>query len=630
MASDTKPKTNVETHKFGAQTDKILQLMIHSLYAHKDIFLRELISNASDACDKLRYQAITKPELLKDDSELKIQITASEKDATLTIEDNGIGMNHEELVENLGTIARSGTQHFLEAATGDAKKDIQLIGQFGVGFYSSFMVADNVSVTSTKAGSNESWTWESKGDGEYTITPATEKKSRGTKITLHLKEEAKEFTDKHRINHIVTTYSDHIAFPTEFTDEDGNTENINKGAALWTKSKSEITKEQYTEFYHHVAHTGDEPWMTFHNKAEGTIEYTNLLFIPSNPPFDLFQPERQTRVKLYVKRVFISEGDLGIIPRYLRFVKGIIDSEDLPLNISRETLQHNNLVHKISNAVTKRILNELKNKAEKEPEEFEKFWNNFGAVLKEGLCESIDANRELLMEVCRFKTTKSGDKLISLDDYIKNMKKDQDKIYYLIGDNIETLQKSPQLEGFLKKDIEVILFTDSVDDFWLTINRNYKEKELISITRSGIELEDEKDEKKSTKNKKDDSNEEEQKNTIELFKSTLGEKVQDVVISKKLSDSPVCITVPEGGMDIRMERFLIEQKQLAITTPKILEINPSHPLIQHIGTHGKNKNTKELIEILFDQACIVEGETIQDPSAFATRLNTLLKKIVNG
>jgi molecular chaperone HtpG len=619
-----KTAKKAETHEFGAETGKILQLMIHSLYAHKDIFLRELISNASDACDKLRYESLTDNNLKVDD-ELKISIVANEKEKTLKISDNGIGMNKQDLVQNLGTIASSGTQKFLESVTGDAKNDVKLIGQFGVGFYSSFMVADEVEVISRKAGTKEAYKWTSKADGKYTIEELEDDAPVGTQITLHLKEDAEEFLDKHRVTHVIRTYSDHISFPVEFTDSEGEISIINKGSALWTLPKSEITEEQYNEFYRHVAHLGDKPWMVLHNKAEGALQYTNLLFIPSSKPFDLFHPDRETRIKLYVKRVFISEQNNKLVPEYLRFLRGVVDSEDLPLNISRETLQHNNVVHKIRNSIIKKTLSELKKKAEKEPEDFAKFWNNFGAILKEGLCEGVDANRELLLEVCHFKTTKSDEKLVGLDTYIENMKKDQDKIFYLSADSIEAAKNSPQLEGFLKKGIEVLLLTDSVDDFWVNVNHEYKGKEIVSITRAGLDLEGEEESDKKDK-KKDKKPSAEIENTLKFFKEILGKKVYDVVVSKKLADSPVCLTTQEGGMDMRMERFLVAQKQLVTSTPKVLEINPEHAIVKYIGDNTSSDKAKDLVELLFDQACIIEGEIITDTSAFSKRFNNFLEK----
>lgn len=610
-----------EQHDFGAETGKILKLMIHSLYAHKDIFIRELISNASDALDKRRYESITNESLRSEDA-AKITIRADEKERVLVITDNGIGMNKQDLVDNLGTIASSGTQRFLEQATGDNKKDIQLIGQFGVGFYSAFMVADEVTVISRKAGEEKAWQWHSDAESGYTIEEAKGEAPVGTSITLHLKKDADEFIDKHRIGHVVRTYSDHISYPIELTDSEGKLEILNEGNALWTKAKSEISDEQYKEFYKHVAHAGDDPWMILHNKVEGNLSYTNLLFIPTRKPFDLFHPDRATRVKLYVKRVFISESNNQLVPQYMRFLRGIVDSEDLPLNISRETLQHNNMVHKISGSITKKVLSELKKKSEKEPEEFAKFWNTFGEILKEGLCEGADANRETLLEVCHFKTNKSGDNIINLDKYIENMKDGQNEIYYILGDNMDSVKNSPQLEGFNKRGLEVIFLTDTVDDFWTTVNHEYKGKELISVTRAGLDFETGDDEKKSEDKKTDIDTEK----LTSFIKETLGAKVISVVVSKKLEDSPACLTVQEGGMDIRMERFLIAQKQLLAPSPKIFEINVKHPIIKYIAGHVGSDDAKELSELLFDQAAIVEGEPVADPGAFVKRFN----KFVSG
>lgn len=624
-AKSAKKQTSQKNHDFGAETHKILHLMIHSLYQHKDIFLREVISNASDACDKLRYEALTDKDLQKDAQDLKIALTADEEAGILTITDNGIGMSKDELMENLGTIARSGTQHFLEASTGDEKKDIQLIGQFGVGFYSCFMVADEVRVTSRRAGEKKAHVWISNGVDGYQIEEAEAEHPTGTSIALQLKEEEKQFLDKHRVTHIIKTYSNHITFPVEFTDSEGNMEVINEASALWTRPKSNVKEEEYKEFYKHVAHAGDEPWMILHNKVEGVLEYTNLLFIPTVKPFDLYNPDRRTRVKLYVKRVFISD-EVEVIPRYLRFVQGVVDSEDLPLNISRETLQHNNMVHKIRNGITKRVLTEIKKKAEKDAEGYTAFWENFGPALKEGLCESIDANRDLLLEVCRFKTSKSDGKLISLDDYVKNMAKDQEEIYFITADSEAAAASSPQLEGFKKRGIEVLLLTDPVDDFWVNASNMFKEKPLVSVTRSDIDLDKKEGGKDEKEEKKDSKKEKEGDKILTFIKESLGEKVSDVVASKKLSDSPVCLSVAAGGMDIRMERFLRSQQQLNQTTAKILEINLEHPLIQWLGKHSRSGQAKELAALLFDQACILEGEAIANPAEFATRFNQFLQK----
>lgn len=629
-AQNTKDQPSMEEHQFGAETGKILKLMIHSLYAHKEIFLRELISNASDACDKLHYDSLTSPDLLQEGAEFKITISANQDDGILTISDNGIGMNKEELMQNLGTIASSGTQRFLEQSTGDAKKDVQLIGQFGVGFYSSFMVADDILVTTKKAGEDTTWAWSSKGEGTFLVQESSEEREAGTTIRLHLKEEDRQYLDKHRIAHVVRTYSDHISYPVEFIQEvdEGKEpeapEVLNKGAALWTRDKKDITDEQYTEFYRHVAHSGDEPWLTLHNKVEGNLEYTNLLFVPTNKPFDLFHPDRMTRVKLYVKRVFIAEKGLDIIPQYLRFVQGIIDSQDLPLNISRETLQHNAMISKIRMSLTKRIIGELKKKSEKKSEEYTAFWNEFGAVLKEGLCEGIDVEKENILEICRFQTSKSDGKLVSLDEYIANMPEGQEKIYYLIGDTIAALKNSPQLEGFEKKGYEVIFLADPVDDFWVNTTHEYKEKEITSVTRAGVDLHKDEDNQEDEKEDKDSLKQTDA--AISFLKDALKGKVSDVIVSHKLSESPVCLSASEGAMDIRMERFLKSQNQLPQGSLKVLEINKNHPIIQFIGKNVKDEQSKELAELLFDQACIIEGEQITDPGAFAKRFNVFLQK----
>jgi molecular chaperone HtpG len=619
---DAEQTGGAEVFEFGAETGKILQLVIHSLYANKDIFLRELISNASDALDKFRYAALVDDNLKDSDKPLKITITIDDKNNILTITDNGIGMNRQELIENLGTIARSGTQKFLETMTGDKKADMSLIGQFGVGFYSAFMVANEAVVISQKAGDDKAWEWRSCADGKYTVHPS-ESGNSGTVIKLYIKDDCKEFLDKHRISHIVRTYSDHISFQVELIDSDGTLQVLNAGKALWTKSKSEITEEQYTEFYKHIAHAGDRPWLTLHNKVEGALQYTNLLFIPTVKPFDLFHPDRACRVRLYVKKVFISEQNMELIPRYLRFLRGVVDSEDLPLNISRETLQHNNVLRKINTSITKRVLSELKDKAKKEPEEFAKFWDNFGAVLKEGLCEGIDSARDQLLEVCHFYTTKSADKVISLDSYIENMQAGQENIYYLAGNSAESIRNSPQLEGFVKKGIEVILLTDSVDDFWTVVNHVYKGKEMVSINRTGLDIEN--IAAQDNPDAEPERNSELIANTVSIFKEILGSKVLNVVASKKLSDSPVCLSVQEGAMDMRMERFLISQNQLAFASPKILEINIAHPLVKYIGEHHNSGRAAELCALLFDQACIVEGEPIANPGDFAKRLNKFLE-----
>lgn len=620
-------KKSKENLKFDAEVSKALQLMIHSLYTNKDIFVRELISNASDACDKLRHLAILQPELTKDDPEFKINILIDKNNNSIVFSDNGIGMNREELVANLGTIAKSGTQEFL--AQLETKKGMPLIGQFGVGFYSSFMIADKVTVVSRRAGEKESWQWESDGQGEFSIAPA-ESAARGTRITLHLKKGEEGYLDKFRLRHIVQTYSDHISFSISLTDEEGKTEVINTASALWMRPKNEIKPEQYKEFYRHVAHQPDDPWLTLHNKAEGKLDYVSLLFIPSVKPFDLFHPDRKRRVKLYVKRVFITEENVDLIPQWLRFLRGVIDSEDLPLNISRETLQANALIAKIRESVVKRVLSELKKKAEEDEEGYTKFWQNFGPALKEGLCEG-HAPREQILEVCRFHSTVSKESLTSLDAYIGRMRPEQTEIYYLTGDSLQALQASPQLEGFRQRGVEVLLMSDHVDDFWVNVVFEYKGKKFKSVTRSDIDLDAiapaTKDEKKPEEKKTDD---EAVKSLCERIKAVLGDKVKDVIPTNKLTDSAVCLAVQEGAMDFRFERFLLEQKQLPGAAAKILEINPAHPIIRALSEKLARPETAHEIEdvtwLLFDQARLLEGEPITDPASFTRRLQGFVEK----
>lgn len=622
-----------ENLKFDAEVGKVLNIVIHSLYTNKDIFLRELISNASDACDKLRYESQLNPNLLDLSDELKITISSNKDKNELYITDNGIGMNRQDLIDNLGTIASSGTQKFLDAIKNnkDSSQTVELIGKFGVGFYSSFMVASEVIVESRKAGEEESWVWKSKGDGEYSISKSDNQVPRGTKITLIMHPEENEFLDKFRVENIVTTYSDHINFPVEFIDEEGKSEKLNSKAAIWTKPKNDVTQEEHNDFFRSVAHVGGEPWMILHNKNEGAIEYTNLLYVPSIKPFDLFHPDRRCSVKLYVNKVFITEDNVQIIPQYLRFLKGVVDSPDLPLNISRETLQNNRVVEQIRKSLTKRVISELGKKAKENLEEYTKFWTNFGAVLKEGLCEAMPTDeREALLSICRFNST-GDEKLISIDDYISRMKPEQEHIYYLTGNSLDSVKNSPQLEGFVSKGLEVLLFVDPVDDFWTSVIHEYKDQKFKSVTRADVDLEkfSSEEDKKNEENK---SNEEKTEETIlQYFTTVLGDSVKSVKISKKLTDSPVCLAVDEGTMDLRMERFLREQKQLNYRTPKVLEINTKHPVIKNImksyAESGESPTLEDMVHLLFYQACIVEGEEMDDVSLFAKRVNNLLGKI---
>jgi molecular chaperone HtpG len=622
---------------FDVEVGKILNLMINSLYTNKDVALRELISNASDACDKLRYLAAQNPDIAAD--ELKISITTNKEKKLLIITDNGIGMNRDDLIQNLGTIARSGTENFIKSLTGDKQKDVQLIGQFGVGFYSSFMIADKVEVISRKFDEEKSWRWESHGSANFLVEPSAEEIARGTKIILHLKDDAADFLDRFHIKHVVQTYSDHINFKVEFIPENieagAKIETLNSASALWTKPKEEISAEQYQNFFKHISHLPGEPLMTLHNKVEGVVSYTNLLFIPSTKPFDLFHPDRRTSVKLYVKKVFISE-DLNLVPACMRFLRGLVDSDDLPLNISRENLQHSLVLDKIRKSVVSKVLSELRKKASESEEEYLKFWNNFGAVLKEGLCESSEF-REKILEICRFNSSKSGDKLISLAEYLDRAKSGQNKIYFLTGESVEKIKSSPQLEIFLKKDVEVLFLTDAVDEFWVTVALPYKDKDFQSINRHDIDLDEiEKTAEEKKSDEEDSAKKEEIKDVttsqfdglIKFIKAELGDKIKDVRISKKLTDSPVCLAVDGFSMDIRMERFLLEQKQIQAASAKIFEINPANSIIKSLNddyaNEAKQALVRDRIHTLFDLACVIEDEPIKNAKDFSRRIQDLM------
>lgn len=623
----TKKKTI--NKEFSAEIGKVLRLMIHSLYTNKDIFLRELISNASDACDKLRYAALENPSILNED-ELRVEIHANKEEGTLTITDNGIGMNQDDMVANLGTIASSGTQKFMEKLAEDPKADVNLIGQFGVGFYSAFMVADKVEVTSTKAGEENSFKWSSNGESGYEIEEV-DSAPRGTQIKLFMKDSEVEFLDEFRIRHIVKTYSDHISFPIELKVNETDSEKLNTASALWARNKKEISEDQYKEFYHHIAHLPDNPWMHMHNKVEGNVEYTSLLYIPSQKPFDLFHPDRQTRVRLYVKRVFITDEGANLIPNYLRFVRGVVDSEDLPLNISRETLQNNLTINRIRKSIVKKVLAELKKRAEDDAKSYAEFWNNFGEVMKEGLCEGAIEEKEALLEACRFHTNKTAEgEMIGLTQYIERMVDNQEEIFYLNGDNLESLKQHPQLEGFDKRGIEVLLLPDHVDNFWVTVVNQFKNNTLKSISSANVDLDAIKPLKS---NKKDATKKEEKKDTknlTEYFKAIIGDRVKEVKVTDKLVDSPACLAIPEGAMSIKMEKYLIDQKQLKTGTAKILEINPENEIILQIQKDVEaaktNAGTEDLVNMVFDQACILEGEELADPRAFMARMNKYIEK----
>ena len=636
-----------EKFTFQAEVSKLLDIVAHALYSQKEIFLRELISNASDACDKLRYQSLTNPGLIGS-ADFEVILNADKKSKTLTISDNGIGMNRDDLVETLGTIARSGTQAFMDALsqaksakdkkkkTGDTESGIDLIGQFGVGFYSSFMVAEKVEVVTRKAGEDTAWLWTSEGTGEFTID-SSKRDQNGTDVIIHLKKDDKEFVEAARIEHIVKTYSDHIGIPIILKAQKKGDEDrtLNKASALWTREKRDISDEDYKEFYNHVGQMWDDPWLTLHNRVEGVLSYTNLLFIPSSRPFDLFTPERKTQLKLYVKKVYITENCDELLPSYLRFIRGVVDSEDLPLNISREMLQHNPALAKIKKALTKRVFNELKKKAEKSPEDYSKFWDNFGAVMKEGLYEDFE-NRETLIELARFRST-THDNLSSLSEYVDRMKDGQESIFYIAGEDAEAISQSPQLEGFKAKGVEVLLLTDPVDEFWIPSVGKFQEKSFKSATRGGTDLSDiekssSKDDDKPTKNeKKSKPTNAKLEPLIAAFKLALGDKVKDVRASDRLTDSPVCLVADEGDMDMNIERLLKQHKQLSETTPRVLEINPDHVLITKLSektkkTEGIDPIVEEAAFLLLDQAHIVEGEPISDPLAFSKRMAAVMAK----
>ena len=609
--------------QFQAEVSRLLDIVANALYSDKEVFLRELISNSADACDRLRYAAITRPELIEGETELAIRLIADKDKRTLTVSDNGIGMNRDELIANLGTIAKSGTSAFL-SSLGDAKKDVNLIGQFGVGFYAAFMVADRVEVLSRHAGEDEAWHWVSEGKGEFSVGPV-EKAGSGTDVVLHLKEGEDEFFDEWRLRQIVTKYSDHVAVPIRFgTAEDA--EKLNHAAALWTRAKSEINADDYKEFYHHVSHAFDEPWETLHWRAEGVIDYTALLFVPKTKPFDMADPNRKHGVKLYVRRVFITEGTEGLIPPYLRFLRGVVESEDLPLNISREMLQLSPILAKIRSGVTKRVLGDLAKKAEK-GEDYAEFWTTFGAILKEGLYEDREHRTELFKAV-RFNSTE-GEGLVSLADYLGRMKPDQEAIYYLTGDSVASLRNSPHLEGFRARGVEVLLLTDSIDEFWPSVAHDYEGKPLRSVTRAGDELAKIKPADEKEEDKPETAPEGDIANLIALAKLTLGAAVKDVKVSPTLRESPVRLVASEGAPDIHLERLLRMHGQLQQETPHVLEINPAHPLIRELakraGASGASDALSDRIWLLLDQARILEGDAVLDPTAFARRLSSVLE-----
>ena len=604
-----------EKMAFKAEVNKMLDIVINSLYSEKQIFLRELISNASDACDKIKYMALLNPELSKDAADLKIKISADDKNNTLKISDNGIGMSKDDLINHLGTIAKSGTADFVNNAK-DNGSSVDLIGQFGVGFYSAFMVAKKVEILTRKAGEDKAWFWTSDGVNGFEISPA-EKKDSGTEIKLYLKDDAKEYTDTIYLRQIIRLYSDHISYPIVLDLGEAGEETVNTGSALWTRNKAEITKEQYNEFYHHVSKNFDEPWLCLHFKAEGNLEYIGLLYIPSTQPYDLFQPDQKNGLKLYVNRVFISDKVEELIPNYLRFVKGIVDSSDLPLNISREMLQQNPLVSKIKNGIVNRLLKELKKRSENY-DDYMTFWKAFGTAFKEGIYEDF-SNREEIAALSLFASTHDESKLTTLDEYVSRMTSDQKAIYYITGDDVKILANNPQLEAFKAKGIEVLLLTDPIDEFWTQVLLKYKDKDLKHISQAQDDL--------TFERKGEKAKDEDLKALAEFMQKTLEGEVAKVIPTEKLTTSPVSLTVENGQMSLHLERLMRNhQQQTAFASTKILELNPYHPLIIKLSSSLKDKSdlVKEMTLILYDQALIAEGEAIKNPKGYMERVSTYM------
>ncbi|TFV36064.1 molecular chaperone HtpG [Bradyrhizobium frederickii] len=618
----TTSDTAVHTQPFQAEVSELLHLMVHSVYSETDIFLRELVSNASDACDKLRYEAIASPALLGEGDALKIRITPNKTAKTLTIADNGIGMERQELIDHLGTIARSGTKAFVSKLK-EAKDGLGLIGQFGVGFYSAFMVAEKIVVISRRAGESDVWTWTSSGGSGFEIARASDEEaarvSRGTEIVLHLKDEARKYLEAFEIERIVHAYSDNILFPIELVPEEGEPRQINSASALWQRSKSELTPEDYKKAYQQIASAFDDPAMTLHYRAEGRYSYAVLLFAPSTKPFDLFEPNRKGRVKLYVRRVFITD-DADLLPGYLRFIRGVVDSEDLPLNISREMLQNNPQLTQIRKAVATRVVSELESLADKDPENFAKIWDAFGAVLKEGIYEDFE-RREKLLALSRFTTT-SGEKR-SLKQVIADFKPNQTEIYYLVGDSIERLKSNPRLEAATARGIEVLLLSDPVDAFWTSMPSEFEGKPLKSLSQGDLNLDliprvDEADATKAEEPAADEAA------TVAVIKAALGERVSDVKASTRLTSSASCLVADSQGPSRELERILSQQNR-GLRTKPILEINLRHPLVTAITkAQAGSKTVDDLSLLLLEQAQILDGELPEDPAAFAARLNRLV------
>ena len=626
--------SNKETLGFQAEVKQLLKLMIHSLYSNKEIFLRELVSNASDACDKLRFEALTDKGLLESDTELQIRVSFDPKARTVTIADNGIGMSRQEVIDNVGTIARSGTREFLDKLTGDSAKDAHLIGQFGVGFYSSFVVADRVTLVTRRAGvtAEHGVRWESDGSGEYTLE-IVEKADRGTEVTLHLRDGEDEFTDGTRLRAILRKYSDHITLPIRMKEEEwdkdsgkyrttGKDETVNQASALWARPKVEVTEEQYSEFYKHVAHDFEVPLTWSHNRVEGRKEYTQLLYIPARAPFDLWDREHRRGIKLYVRRVFIMDDAEHLMPHYLRFVRGVIDSNDLPLNVSREILQESKDIETIRAASVKRVLSMVEDLAENHKEKFETFWKEFGRVLKEGVGED-QANRERIAKMLRFASTlkDSEEEVVSLADYVARMKPEQEIIYYITADTFAAAKASPHLEVFRKKGVEVLLMGDRVDEWMMSFLTEFDGRKLQSVAKGALDLgklEDEADKKAQEQEAA------EHKDLVERITKSLGERVKEVRVTLRLTESPACLVADEHDMTANLQRMLKAAGQKVPMSRPILEINTHHPLVQRLQAETDEARFGDLAAVLFDQSLLAEGGQLEDPAAFVKRLNQLM------
>jgi molecular chaperone HtpG len=629
-------ETQKETLGFQTEVKQLLQLMIHSLYSNKEIFLRELISNASDAADKLRFEALVKPELLDGDAQLRIRIGFDKDAGTVTIDDNGIGMSREEIVSHLGTIAKSGTSDFLKHLSGDQKKDSHLIGQFGVGFYSAFIVADQVDVYSRRAGlpASEGVHWSSRGEGEFEVA-TIDKPERGTRIVLQLKEGEDGFADGWKLRGIVRKYSDHIALPIELPKEHHGEdkdkpetpewETVNRASALWTRPRTEIKDEEYQELYKHIAHDHENPLAWSHNKVEGKLDYTSLLYVPGRAPFDLYQRDASRGLKLYVQRVFIMDQAEQFLPLYLRFVKGIVDSSDLPLNVSREILQSGPVIDSMKSALTKRALDMLEKLAKDEPERYKSVWKHFGQVLKEGPAEDF-ANREKIAGLLRFASTHSGDAehSVALADYVARMKDGQDKLYYLSGESYAQIKDSPHLEVFRKKGIEVLLLTDRIDEWLMSYLTEFDGKSFVDVARGDLDL------------GKLDSEEEKQAmeaaakakhGLVERIQQALGEDVSEVRVSHRLTDSLAILAIGQGDLGLQMRQILEASGQKLPESKPVFEFNPAHPLIEKLDAEADGERFGDLARVLFDQAALAAGDSLKDPAAYVRRLNKLLLEL---